>query len=57
MYYYFVLDNFLNFSKKKFSFLGNFFAKMFGGFNPNSYLCIDFRAEIITAAHNRQKHT
>lgn len=57
MYYYFVLDNFLNFSKKKFSFLGNFFAKMFGGFNPNSYLCIDFRAEIITASHNRQKHT
>ena len=30
---------------------------MFGGFNPNSYLCIDFRAEIITASHNRQKHT
>ena len=57
MCYYFVLDNFWNFPKKKFSKLGNFFAKMFGGFIPNSYLCIDFRAEIIKASHNRQKHT
>ncbi len=30
---------------------------MFGGFIPNSYLCIDFLAKNMAAAHNRQKHT